>query len=153
MILEPLLAAIADGQTLRGYCKEKRDQGAFDAELHPAASTIRLWVVKDSPAGIAERYARAREAQAESWADDILELADDGRKDTFLDDKGNERVDHDHINRSKLRVDTRKWLMAKLHPRTYGEKVDVTSGGEKVPAVGVLLGPAAIEERQQRRSA
>jgi len=72
---------------------------------------------------IAQRYARAKEQALEAMADDILSIADDGLNDTQVDEEGNVRTDHDVIARSKLRIDTRKWIMAKLAPKKYGDKV------------------------------
>jgi hypothetical protein len=60
--------------------------------------------------------------QMELMATEILDIADDGSNDTYETDDG-EKVNQDHINRSRLRVDTRKWLMSKLAPKKYGEKV------------------------------
>ena len=69
-----------------------------------------------------EQYARAKELQVELMAEDILELADD--PSTASGD----------VQRSKLGVETRKWLMSKLLPRKYGERIDVTSKGEALAA-------------------
>ena len=138
-IIEPILAYMAAGGTLNAYCREKREQDA----THPAASTVRLWVVNDEPKGFADRYARAREAQAHAWADQIVEISDDATGDTYLDEKDRPRTDYENINRSRLRVDSRRWLMGKLCPREYGEKLDVTSKGQalRAPVVKVLRGP------------
>lgn len=74
---------------------------------------------------LADHYARAREECLQYWADEILEIADDGRNDTYTDEEGNERVNHDHIQRSRLRVDSRKWILSKLQPKVYGDKLAV----------------------------
>jgi hypothetical protein len=66
----------------------------------------------------------------EVWSEEIIEIADDAASDKFTDANGNERVDNEHINRSRLRVDTRKWLMSKLAPKKYGDKVDLRHAGE-----------------------
>lgn len=71
-----------------------------------------------------EQYARAREAQADKLADDILAIADDGQRDTYIDSDGNERTDQDVIARSRLRVDARKWLASKMAPKKYGDKTE-----------------------------
>jgi len=65
--------------------------------------------------------------QVEYWAHEIIEIADDTSGD-FINERGERVVDHEHINRAKLRVDARKWLMSKLHPQRYGDRVtaDVT---------------------------
>jgi len=60
----------------------------------------------------------------EALAEEILEIADDGRNDTYETEDGAEKVNTDVINRSRLRVDTRKWLMSKLAPKKFGEKVE-----------------------------
>ena len=66
--------------------------------------------------------------QVEYWSHEIIERADDAKGDRVIDERGALVVDHEHINRAKLRVDTRKWLMSKLLPKRYGDRVsaDVT---------------------------
>lgn len=44
-----------------------------------------------------------------------------------------EASDSVHVQRARLQVETRKWLMSKLAPKKYGERLDVTSSGEKLP--------------------
>ena len=70
-----------------------------------------------------EQYARARDAQADKMAEEILQIADDGLNDTYLDDDGKRRTDQDVIARSRLRVDARKWLASKMAPKRYGDKM------------------------------
>jgi len=60
----------------------------------------------------------------EALAEEILEIADDGINDTYETEDGKEKVNQDVINRSRLRVDTRKWLMSKLAPKKFGERVE-----------------------------
>jgi hypothetical protein len=83
-----------------------------------------------------DQYARAREAQADSWADDIIQISDDGENDTYKDEDGHERTNQDVIARSRLRVDTRKWLMARMAPKKYGDKITQEhTGAEGGPLV------------------
>ena len=74
-------------------------------------------------------YARAREHQMEAWADEIIAIADDSRGDLMevagKDGKIERVVDQENIQRARLRIDTRKWVMSKLAPR-YADKVDVS---------------------------
>ena len=81
----------------------------------------------DNRDGFYPQYARARELQMEAWADEIVEISDDGTNDwmerQLRDGKTEEVLDHEHITRSRLRVDTRKWIMSKLKPGTYGDKL------------------------------
>jgi hypothetical protein len=79
----------------------------------PAESTVRQWVVDDRN-GFAAQYTRAREAQMDALAEDLLEIAD------------NEKAD---VQRSRLRVDTRKWLMSKIAPKRFGDKKTLEHSG------------------------
>lgn len=81
------------------------------------------WLGSDDNAAL---YACAREAQADTMAEDMLAIADDGTRDTYIDAEGNERTDQDVIARSRLRVDARKWLAGKMAPKKYGDKIDVS---------------------------
>lgn len=104
---------ISMGESLRSIC---RDKGM------PSEAAVRQWAVEDRE-GFYAQYARAREAQADYWAEQIIEISDDGQNDTYTDGDGNERTNQDVIARSRLRVDTRKWLMARMAPKKYGDKV------------------------------
>lgn len=95
-------------------------------------STFMDWVKADEK--LAEQYAAAREVGLDAMAMEILDIADDGTNDTYVDENGNKRTDHDVIARSRLRVDSRKWLLSKLMPKKYGEKIDITSKDEKLEA-------------------
>nr|WP_246307956.1 hypothetical protein [Chitinibacter bivalviorum] len=76
------------------------------------------------------KYARAREIQADTLADEIISISDDGLNDTYVDDKGNQRTDYDVVARSKLRVDARKWYASKLAPKKYGDKIEQKLTGD-----------------------
>lgn len=72
----------------------------------------------------AKRYARACEDRADNIADEILSIADAGSNS-----------DNIIVQRDRLRVDSRKWILAKLHPKKYGDKIDMTSNGKDlIPA-------------------
>lgn len=79
-----------------------------------------------------EKYARAKADGLEVLADEILELADTPRlgvKTTTKPDGAVETVEGDMIERSRLQIDSRKWLLSKLAPRKYGEKIDLEHSG------------------------
>lgn len=88
----------------------------------PHQATIMAWLDGSRPE-FSEQYARAREAQADKLAEEALTIADDGRNDTYMDADGNVKTDSEVIQRSKLRVDTRKWLASKMAPKKYGDKL------------------------------
>ena len=91
----------------------------------PSPGTVYGWLNND-PA-FAEQYARAREAQMDIQAEEILEIADDMANDTHTTKYGDgtERVspNTEWISRSRVRIDTRKWLMSKLAPKKYADKI------------------------------
>jgi hypothetical protein len=95
----------------------------------PSEKTIIRWLVHPKLTTFREMYYYARRVQAEMLIDEIIEIADDGSNDwkEVFDLKGRSRgfkPDNEAIQRSRVRIDTRKWLAAKLVPRLYGEKVD-----------------------------
>lgn len=76
-----------------------------------------------------QRYARARELQLQVLADQIIPLADKDRicqKRTIKADGSEEIVILDQVERTKLQIDSRKWLLAKLNPKKYGDKIEHT---------------------------
>jgi hypothetical protein len=77
-----------------------------------------------------KQYAHARDAQADTLADEILDIADDATND-WMERKDGEgesigwQINGDHVRRSQLRIDSRKWLAAKLAPKKYGDKQEI----------------------------
>ena len=69
-----------------------------------------------------DRYARAKADQADFLAEELLEIADDSAEDEIFTEEGKRLENREFINRSRLRVDTRKWIACKLLPKIYGEK-------------------------------
>ena len=121
-IAEFILECLASGQGLREICREN--------EGMPDERTVRRWALNDVE-GFGDRYTKAREIGYHSMADEIFDIADDARNDWMQ--RHNERTgetddvpNHEHINRSRLRVDTRKWFLSKVLPKIYGDKVAVT---------------------------
>jgi hypothetical protein len=109
----------------------------------PNASTIMKWLAEGTYPYLNERYARARELQAEFMIEKMIEIADDSSNDVITIDLGDgvtvEKENHEFVNRSKLRVETRKWIASKLAPKKYGDKVDVTTGGKELPAAQTVV--------------
>lgn len=89
----------------------------------PSQSTINLWRFKHRD--FSEQYAQAKVSQIETLVDEILEIADDTSQDQLINSHGNTVCNNEFIARSRLRVDTRKWLASKLVPKVYGTpKID-----------------------------
>ena len=76
----------------------------------------------------ASRISKAREARAHALADQMLMISDDDSGDTFVDAQGVERSSFENVQRSRLAVDTRKYLTGKLFSRFYGERIGVAFG-------------------------
>ena len=92
-----------------------------DNPTFPRAATIYCWRL-DYP-DFAEKYAEAKRIQADILAENIMDISDDTSNDYIVDDEGKERLNGEHIQRSRLRVDSRKWMASKLLPKIYGDKV------------------------------
>lgn len=113
------------GESLREICSD---------DDMPSKTTVMRWLAAHSE--FRDQYASAREAQADYFAEEILEIADDGSNDWMerknKDGSTYEVENHEVLNRSRLRVDTRKWLMARMAPKKYGDKIETTvQGGDK----------------------
>ena len=109
---------LSQGESLRAISEDK---------AMPSERTVYRWLAAEPT--FWQLYARAREAQMDKWADDIVEIADDATND-YMERIGKggavERVvDPETVQRSKLRLDARKWLMSKLASRRYGDKVSI----------------------------
>lgn len=105
---------IASGEALIGICRDKD---------MPDKATVFRWLAKHE--AFRDKYARARELQMEAMAVEILEIADDSEGDRTKEGA----FVSEHVQRSRLRVDTRKWLMSKLAPKKYGDKLDLNHSG------------------------
>ena len=105
----------------------------------PKRMTVYAWLNpenKEYDKEFSDNYARARQEREDAIFDDMLDIADDGSND-FMKKQISEGLEievlnSEHIQRSRLRVDTRKWLMAKMKPKKYGDKLDMTTDGEKI---------------------
>lgn len=138
-----LAAAICErislGESLRSICRD---------EKMPAQSTVFRWLSQD--AAFSEQYARAKEESADTLADEILEIADDATNDWMErhgDGDAGWIANGEHIQRSRLRVDARKWVAAKLKPKKYGERQTIEhEGGVNLNVVQVPLPAGGIDE-------
>jgi hypothetical protein len=123
---------LAEGESLRAICRD-------EDETMPSEAAVRGWAL-DLQSPFSAQYAKARELQAERWSDELLDIADDGTNDFVkreTDRGATVVVDSDHIARSRLRVDTRKWLLSKMLPKKYGEKL--VHGGDPANPIGLTI--------------
>ena len=84
-------------------------------------------------------YAHATDERARAIFEDMLDIADDVTNDTkTITGKSGQEMDiedKEWTSRSKLRIETRKWMLGKMKPKKYGDKIDVTTDGEKIKPV------------------
>ena len=125
-VFEEILEYIEDGKSLRSILK---------ASDMPSSRTFFKWIDDDKEK--VKRYARAMEIRADSIFEDILEIADDGTNDFMTITKGDVEYnveDREVTNRSRLRVDARKFFLSKVLSKKYGDKLDLTSDGDALQA-------------------
>lgn len=119
-----ILSRLATGESMRTIC--------LDEDM-PARSSIFLWMSK-YPA-FSDQYAKAKQEAAEALAEEMFGIADDGQNDYMerINDEGEVtgyQVNGEAIQRSRLRVDVRKWYLSKIVPKKYGEKQQIDHSGQ-----------------------
>ena len=120
--IEDIILKALETRPLRDVC---RDKGM------PSPAAVLEW--RDSRPTFAERYARAREIAIQHLADELLTIADDGSNDWMERETASGTIvvlNQEHVQRSRLRVDTRKWLLSKLKPSLYGDRIEVAQEKE-----------------------
>jgi hypothetical protein len=117
-----ILAGLASGRSLRSVLT---DEGM------PDMAAFFRWLKADE--GLQTAYAAAMEQRADALFDEMFEIADDATNDWMerTNKRGEtyETLNKEAVQRSTLRVDVRKWALARMNPKKYGEKVDLNHGG------------------------
>jgi hypothetical protein len=123
---------VAHGETLTAVCRDSH---------MPPRQTVVDWLIQNRQP-FSSMYARAKELQIERWADDLLEISDDASND-WMEREGRVELNTEHIQRSRLRTDNRKWLISKLRPEKYGDhvaqRVSAEAPQEPQDAMAILL--------------
>ena len=97
-----ILTKLIEGESLRKICLN---------ENMPHVSTVLRWLCKKEHESFRDQYARAREMQADTLADEIIYIAD--------------KADKDNAHAQRVKVDARKWVASKLKPKKYSDKLNV----------------------------
>jgi len=140
-----ICARISNGESLAQMVK--------DPDM-PVQSTVYKWLI-DNPE-FSEMYTRAREWQADTNADQILQIADEHPPE-YTDDKGRTSLDSSYIAWQRSRIDARKWTAMKLKPRKYGDRMQMSGDSENPFEMKVDLGIfetilKAVELKRQTES-
>lgn len=92
---------------------------------------------------LAQHYARAIEVRSDTMFDDMVDIADDNSEDfeTRINKAGEEYevFNPDVVQRAKLMIDTRKWILSRMNPKKYGDKIDLTSDGKAMPIPRIIM--------------
>lgn len=106
---------ISGGLSLRAICAEPG---------MPARGTVYRWLIEN--ADFQDQYARARDKQADYFAEEIIEIADSAEAESAA------------VSKAKLQIDARKWAASKIAPKKYGDKQEIdvkSSDGSMRPSV------------------
>lgn len=124
-VVAVMLERLANGESLKAMCLEKG---------MPRVKLFYHWLRKYPE--FAKAYELAKEECADNFAEEMITIADDKSEDwiTVIDENGNEKMvfNKEHVHRSRLRIDTRKFLAMKLKPKRYGDKI-IHSGDNDAP--------------------
>ncbi len=119
---------IALGESTRNILK--------DTDM-PSSSTFYKWLLDKDKKDFSEQYETSCNIRAELMFEELNEIADDSSNDYMkkvgIDGEIQEVPNKEHVQRSRLRVDTRKWYLSKVLPKKFGEKIDMTTNGKDLP--------------------
>jgi hypothetical protein len=133
---QTICTEIAGGRSVREICRDPK---------MPCLRSVFTWLAQNEE--FREMYRAAREAQADYIFEEVLEIADDGRNDWTArqqEDGGTVMVlNKEHVNRSRLRIDARKWVLARMNAKKYGERNLTELAGPDGGAIQIenALGP------------
>lgn len=150
-VCDAICAQLAEGNSLRAIC---------EAPDMPSVTSVMRWLADEDKAAFREQYARAREAQADRMAEDILTIADEEVTMVKRSKHGGAEGDDSEVEvvfdptavaRNRLRVDARKWLASKMAPKKYGDKLGL-GGADGLDPVGFVSKEMTDAERAVRLS-
>ena len=131
-----ILGLITDGLSL---------SKALDSSSNlPCRKTVYNWFNKDHEdydESFLHNYMRARDVRSDRIFEEILEIADESSGDEKIDSEGNRSFNNEFAARSRIRIDARKWALGKMQPKKYGDKLDITSDGDKIQQAVITIDP------------
>ena len=122
---EKICEKIANGRSLRSICAE---------DGMPTTSTVCKWLIENKE--FSEQYARAREKQADYFAEEIIEIADSAEAESAA------------VSKAKLQIDARKWAASKIAPKKYGDKVEQQITGSLAIQADVKLSDLFLSDEE-----
>ena len=111
-LADEICERLAKGESLNAISNDPR---------MPPRTTVIEWV-ENNREGFADRYTRARQRGYELMAEELVDISDDASNDWMVR-AGLTVPDYEVVQRSRLRVETRKWLLSKMLPKQFGDRV------------------------------
>jgi hypothetical protein len=120
-IADQILDALMSGQPLHDICAEPD---------MPSAASVQNWL-RENREGFKARYREAREFGCQVIGDQMLKIVDDRRNDWIVrrreDGSFESMLDPERVNRAEQRVKARRWLLSKMLPKQFGDRLDITA--------------------------
>lgn len=138
-VFNEIFDRIEKGEALRNILKD---------DHLPCHKTFYKWLDEDKQR--VAQYERACETRAEKIFEEILDIADNPEEGVTVTDKDGEvtTTTGDMLGHRRLKIDARKWMLGKMQPKKYGDKLDVTSKGEEIKGTVINLGGGADPEEE-----
>lgn len=121
-IFDEICEKIINGKSLRSVLRE------MNPSISP--STFFIWLREDTSKS--KQYEISTKERSELMFEEMFDIADDSSNDYIEKQEGSIVLNSENIQRSRLRIDTRKWALAKMNPKKYGDKLDITSKDESI---------------------
>ena len=131
-LFDEICERMVNGESVRSICKD---------DHMPAISTL-MKILRTNPDRTSQ-YALATQMRADAMFEEVLNIADDGSNDYMLknaEDPTSFALNGEHVQRSRLRVDTRKWALSKKRPERYGDRIDHQHGTTEPLLIQINLG-------------
>lgn len=122
-IADLICSRLANGESLRSICR--------DPDL-PSTVTVFAWMRRHPD--FLNQYTRAKEESSDALIEEMVDIADDGTND-WMEKVASDgehigwQLNGEHVQRSRLRIETRKWIASKLKPKKYGDKISQEVSG------------------------
>jgi hypothetical protein len=129
--IETIFTEMAQGKSLRQILDHN--------DTLPSRRLFYEWMAKDSV--LSNHYEAISLLRADIMFDEMIEIADDGTRDYMTKEIGDgievQVLNTEHIQRSRLRIDARKWILSKMVPKKFGDKTDITTNGKELPSTPI----------------
>lgn len=137
-LADKICEQVSNGWSMRTICS---------AEDMPAISSVFKWLRENEQFSL--QYARATDERTETQQEMLIEMGDRAIEHA---EEADPKAAGAVVSAYKLKADNLKWSMSKMKPKKYGDKLDVTSGGEKLPTPILNAVPNNIGTTQDTES-